>query len=268
LSNNFANLLSPAGSAATLVALSFLATASVLTAQSLQGSHESVVKQETVAQQNGFAYLRTTAEVVAASQSGTLLTLTGNEDYQLAEDVSFPYARAEVKGFVEEVAHRYAAACGEPLVVTSLTRPMDHQPWNASPLSVHPTGMAVDLRRSFRPACRRWLENALLMLEGKGLIEATRESFPAHYHVSVFPDQTLLSQLVGEPIAQQPGFAVVAHRSHGRVRVGQVARVSNRRIAHRRHSRSTVARAVNRHRKGGATPHRTSRRGGRVRAAH
>ena len=58
---------------------------------------------------------------------------------------------------------------------------------NASPLSVHPTGMAADLRRSSRPACRAWLEKNLLTLEGKGVLEATKENHPPHYHVTLYP---------------------------------------------------------------------------------
>jgi len=53
---------------------------------------------------------------------------------------------------------------------------------------VHPTGMAVDLRKSRRAACRAWLERTLLGLERRDLVEATRERWPAHYHVAVFPE--------------------------------------------------------------------------------
>jgi nucleoid-associated protein YgaU len=73
------------------------------------------------------------------------------------------------------------------MVVTSLTRPLTRQPPNASHLSVHPTGMAADLRRSNRASCRLWLEDTLLLLEGKGVVEATREQHPPHYHVTLFP---------------------------------------------------------------------------------
>ncbi|HCQ99496.1 MAG TPA: hypothetical protein DIU48_08750 [Acidobacteria bacterium] len=48
--------------------------------------------------------------------------------------------------------------------------------------------MALDLRR---PAgrCRRWLERTLLSLESRGVLEATAERHPPHYHVAVFPEQ-------------------------------------------------------------------------------
>ncbi len=169
-------------------------------AQSLYGSHESMVRQNLVAQQHDYAYLRTTQEVVQAVGSGALVAVNGNEDLELAgEEVSFPYARPEVKTFLEQLAHAYRAACGEPLVVTSLVRPISRQPWNASPISVHPTGMAVDMRRSDRHGCRVWLESTLLALEGEGMIEATRERWPPHYHVAVFPDPLLLPGPIGDP---------------------------------------------------------------------
>jgi len=69
-------------------------------------------------------------------------------------------------------------------------RPLTYQKTlpNGSDRSVHPTGMAVDLRSAGLPtACRRWLESVLLDLEGKGVLEATKERAPAHYHVVVFP---------------------------------------------------------------------------------
>src|SRR3954470_21590991 len=125
-------------------------------AQSLDGSRGSMLRQNLGAQQEGLTYLRTVADVQDFAQRGLLVPLTGSADYQLATDeVSFPVARVEVKAFIEQLAHHYRAACGEPLVVTSATRPINRQPRNASEISVHPTGMAVDLRRSDRASCRR-----------------------------------------------------------------------------------------------------------------
>ncbi|RMH17861.1 MAG: LysM peptidoglycan-binding domain-containing protein [Acidobacteria bacterium] len=47
--------------------------------------------------------------------------------------------------------------------------------------------MALDLRRSRKRACRRWLEKTLLYLEGRRVLEASYERWPPHYHVAVFP---------------------------------------------------------------------------------
>jgi hypothetical protein len=47
--------------------------------------------------------------------------------------------------------------------------------------------MAIDVRRSNSRACRAWLESVLLSLEGSGVLEATRERYPPHYHIAVYP---------------------------------------------------------------------------------
>lgn len=117
---------------------------------------------------------------------GLLVPLPGNENYVLDDEVSFGYARKEVRTFVERLSRQYRSACGEVLVVTSLTRPKSRQPPNASPLSVHPTGMAVDLRRSTHRPCRAWLNDVLLHLEAQGTVEATYERYPPHYHIAVY----------------------------------------------------------------------------------
>jgi Family of unknown function (DUF5715)/LysM domain len=155
--------------------------------QSLAGSKASMVLQSRVARQHDYSFLRTSSQVHEFARRGLLVRLSGNSNYRVA-DVSFPYARPQVKTFVERLADQYRDACGERLVITSLTRPTTRQPRNASPLSVHPTGMALDLRRSGRPACRAFLEKTLLTLEGRDVLEATKENHPPHYHVSLFPE--------------------------------------------------------------------------------
>lgn len=157
-----------------------------LKAQSLLGSRASLLKQNEEAEAHDFSYLQTASDVRDFADRGLLVSVPGNSDYEVV-DVSFPYARPEVKTFLDRLASQYHRACREPLVVTSLTRPAEHQPWNASPLSVHPTGMAADLRRSNRRACRDWIERNLLALEKNDVIEATKERHPPHYHVTVFP---------------------------------------------------------------------------------
>lgn len=154
----------------------------------LRGSRGSLLKQQKFAKQHDFSTLRTKAEVRKFVRAGRLVPIRSGGDLQLA-GVEFPYARPELRVFLDRLARDYRRATGETLVVTSLTRPLSHQPRNASFLSVHPTGMAVDLRRSRNAAARRWLEARLLTLERQGVLEATRESRPPHYHVALFPSQ-------------------------------------------------------------------------------
>jgi LysM domain-containing protein/uncharacterized protein DUF5715 len=158
--------------------------------QSLRGSRASVDRQNREARQHDFTFLRRPAQLERFVDAGLLVPLENDEDYRLHE-VSFNVARPEVKLFVERLSAQYLAACDERLVVTSLTRPTSRQPANASRRSVHPTGMAVDLRTPATAACRRWLESTLLALERKRVLDATLERSPLHFHVAVFPDEYL-----------------------------------------------------------------------------
>jgi LysM repeat protein len=157
-------------------------------AADLRGSMASVQKQYHAALSLGFSPAHNTTELARWVGEGTLVRVSPNENYELGA-VSFPYTRATTKAFIECFAKEYRTATGERLVVTSLTRPLSRQPRNASDYSVHPMGMAVDFRRSGSPQARRWIERRLASLEAAGVIEATHEHRPPHYHVAVFPPQ-------------------------------------------------------------------------------
>src|SRR4051812_29784842 len=174
-------------SRALVTALLFALPAASASASSLRGSHASMVRQHEVAKKNDFTFLRTAKQVREFAASDRLEDVNGTDTYR-TEGVSFPFARPVVKLFIERIALQFADATGDQLVVTSLTRPMSLQPRNASPLSVHPTGMAVDFRVPADAAERTWLERTLLTLEDKGVLDVTREHNPSHYHVAVFPD--------------------------------------------------------------------------------
>ncbi len=168
--------------------LCLLIGTSYVHAQSLRGSRASMQRQNAVTQNQDYTFLETSTEVWDFVEKGLLVPLNGNGNYAV-EEASFPYARPAVKLFVERISEQYKAECGEKLVVTSLTRPLSRQPRNASDLSVHPAGMAVDLRRSKKSSCRRWLEGALTGLERKRVLEATREKTPPHYHIAIYPGE-------------------------------------------------------------------------------
>lgn len=154
----------------------------------LNGSPESMARQNAVARENGLPFVRTPAQLRALAARGELVRVSGNANYELAGGMRDAVARPEVRAFLGRFAAGYRAACGERLVVTSLTRPLTRQPPNAHPLSVHPAGIAVDLRVSRNAKCRRWLERTLLEMEGEALLDVTREQSPPHYHVALFPD--------------------------------------------------------------------------------
>lgn len=174
-------------SGAVLAALLCLTTPLAVEAASLRPSRSALMRQVEAAREHGYAYLITPHHVWEFAEQGRLVRLRGNQDYALKSNVPFPYARPQVELFVVRLARQYRRACGERLVVTSLVRPKSRQPRNASPLSVHPTGMAIDLRVSHNRTCRAWLGKTLLGLEQRGVLEAAREHWPPHYHVVLFP---------------------------------------------------------------------------------
>jgi len=168
----------------------------------LRGSPASMVRQNQVAKEHDYSFLRSPDQVRDFVEKGHLVRIEGNEDFRVA-GVSFPYARPELQTFIERLGAQHREGCGERLVVTSLTRPSDLQPANAHQLSVHPTGMAVDLRVSPDAGCRAWLEGTLLSLEKQGILDATRERTPPHYHVAVFPGayRAYLERLSADSVA-------------------------------------------------------------------
>ncbi len=100
-------------------------------------------------------------------------------------DVSQPYVLPITLQFVTRLSQQYAAqGCGK-LVVTSALRLTRDQPSNASPNSVHPTGMAVDFRIPRQAACNTWLRNTLSAIEANQRVDSTREAGPPHLHAVV-----------------------------------------------------------------------------------
>jgi hypothetical protein len=153
-------------------------------AQSLRGSPSSVNRMYRYAVRHDLHFYQTASAVRSAARKGQFVRLSSDDNYVL-HDVSFPYVAAATKTFVERLAAEYRDACDAPLVVTSAIRPDSRQPENASARSVHPTGIAVDLRKP-QGACLSWLRGVLRTLEERGVIEATEEHHPAHFHVAVF----------------------------------------------------------------------------------
>lgn len=175
----------------------------------LGGSMASMRRQHQVARLNDYTFLRTPAQLREFVREDRLQHLASSQ-YLLVNRVSYPYARPSVKLFVERLAKQYYEANGERLVVTSLTRPLSRQPRNAHHLSVHPAGMAVDLRIPKNLKARLWLESALLQLEARGVLDATLERRPPHYHIAVFPEKytTYAARLIEREASQSAGIEV------------------------------------------------------------
>jgi LysM repeat protein len=172
---------------AAFAALTALSPAPASAAGSLQPTRAGLVRQSLGARAHQFSYLADDTQVHEFVRRGLLVPVRSNADVYVHKGVRHAVARPEVKLFVERLGRQYREACGERLVVTSLLRPKSRQPNNSHPLSVHPTGMALDLRVSDSSRCRGWLERTLVDLETRGVLEAARERRPPHYHVVIFP---------------------------------------------------------------------------------
>ncbi len=180
---------------------------SAVQAQSLKGSTASMARQNQQAINYGYSFLKTSQSVNSMVSSGYLLKVTGDRNVDL-HDVSFPYARPAVKLFIDRLSAQYRNTCGEKLTVTSLVRPINRQPANAANNSVHPTGMAVDLRIPSKGRCRSWLEKTLLSLEATNVLDVTRERRPPHYHVAVFTQsyEQYVAALLNSPAQSVQGY--------------------------------------------------------------
>jgi len=171
-----------------LLAALGMGAAAPAAAQSLRGSRPSIDRMYQQARNHDLTFYRTGTGVRGAARDGDLVRLSGNEHYRLS-GVSYPYALPSARIFVQRLAAQYYAQCGERLVITSAARPTSLRLVNSADRSVHPTGMAVDIRKPRGRACLAWLRQTLLSLETQGVLEATEENRPPHFHVAVFPTQ-------------------------------------------------------------------------------
>jgi len=156
-------------------------------------------RQHQHAVSEGYTFSRTSAQVNELVDAGDLLRVRPT-NHLIIHNVSYPYLRESVKTLLERLSSQYYNACGEELVATSMTRPINRQPANAAHDSVHPAGMAFDLRIPAKQSCRSWLERTLLSLEEREVLDVTRERYPPHYHVAVFPEpyRVYLAAITGQ----------------------------------------------------------------------
>jgi hypothetical protein len=169
--------------AASLIAI--LAPPGAASAQTLRGSQSSVDATYEFARDRKLTFHETGRTVRRAATTGKFVRLAGNSNFRM-KGVTYPYVLPATRTFVHRLAAEYRSVCREPMTVTSAVRPSTRQPRNAAAKSVHPTGLAIDLRKPRGRNCRDWLRDRLLELERDDLIDATEEFRPPHFHVVVF----------------------------------------------------------------------------------
>jgi hypothetical protein len=215
----------------------------------------SVERMYDQAVQDGLTFYETSNAVQWAAARGELVQLRSNRGYDLHR-VAFPYVRPATLSFVDFLSGDYSRACGQTLVVTSGVRPESRQPANSSVRSVHPTGMAVDLRKP-RGRCLTWLRRELLTLEGDSVIEATEEHHPAHFHVAVFANEFMRFASTQEQTDEHPTAMLLARapdlNKHYKVRPGDSLWGIAQRHATSVHELITANRLAGKHIKPGQT---------------
>jgi hypothetical protein len=152
----------------------------------LRGSKAAVDGAYHRARRDGLPFARSRREIERGAREGEYVRLARSTSSYRLRGVAVPYVRPATRAFVARFGADYRRSCGEPLTVTSAMRPTSMHLANSVQKTVHPTGMAVDLRAPRRSACRTWMRGALLGLERQGVLNATEERRPAHFHVVVF----------------------------------------------------------------------------------
>jgi hypothetical protein len=169
-----------------LVCTLALTAARDLHAQSLRGSKAKVERAYQFARREGIEFNASRTDVRDRVMEGDYVRLQSGPNMRL-KGVAVPYVLPATRDFVTRLAASYRRACRAPLVVTSAMRPtaLQERLPNGVAKSVHPTGMAVDLRAP-GGSCRPWLRKTLLAETRSGTVDATEEHHPAHFHVIVF----------------------------------------------------------------------------------
>lgn len=153
----------------------------------LKGSSVSLDVQNHQAQKHKLKFHKDNKEIYDSVSKKKLVAVSPSKSLELA-GVSLPFALESTRNFLKSFSKAYQSHCQESLVVTSLTRTLNRQPKNASARSVHPTGLAIDLRIPNSQKCKAWLVDSLVYLEEQKVVEATQERNPPHFHLVVFPN--------------------------------------------------------------------------------
>lgn len=189
-----------------LTLLSFLYTATPLNAHpaSLASDTAEMKRILNVTNEAKIPQITQAAQVNSFVAAGTLVPLyriasvqREGYPYDLSE-VSSPYLRPEAYTFMRQLVKSFNQECGRlPLTITSAVRlPKIHASVGGSPRSVHPHGLAFDVRtHDRRPDELHWLTRYLLAAETLGYIGAVEEKHNPHLHIAVIFDSFTATDL-------------------------------------------------------------------------
>jgi hypothetical protein len=187
----------------------------------LRGTHESLVRQNERAEQDGILRVKDNDDLVTLRRAGLLVALP--ELASMHVDSRLPanrrYCRVWTSHFLGDLARVHYERFHRPLQVNSAIRTIEfqhhlrHINGNAAPAegdvaSPHLTGEAVDIAKKGLTASEvAWMRAYLLPLQTAGKIDVEEEFKQSCFHISVY--KTYLSPR-GDPGVLSKSTALVA----------------------------------------------------------
>ena len=148
-------------------------------------SRASLLRQNICADQMGLHRFQNEDEVQAAVRSGVLIALPITPGLHVAPSLplSRRYASPLAVAFLLRLADAYLLRFGKPLVIDSAVRSQEvqakllkHNKSAASVgMSVHCTGVAVDLSKNLSRSQLQWLRNMLSMYQASNVVVVEEE---------------------------------------------------------------------------------------------
>lgn len=166
----------------------------------MRGTHESLVRQNQRADQEGLARVRDDADIASLLHNGLLVPLPASNG--LRADPRLPdnrrYCRPWTAHFLTDLSRAYAQHFGSGLQVNSAVRTVEYQRHllrvngNAAPAegdtaSPHLTGATIDIGKKGLTATEvAWMRSYLSPLESAGKIDVEEEFYQSCFHISVY----------------------------------------------------------------------------------
>jgi hypothetical protein len=166
----------------------------------MRGSHESLVRQNQRAEQEGLARIQDDADIAALLHNHLLVSLpVGNG---LHADPRLPanrrYCRPFTAQFLADLSHAHYARFHSGLQINSAVRTVEYQRHllringNAAPAdgdiaSPHLTGATIDIAKKGLSANEvEWMRAYLSPLENSGKLDVEEEFYQSCFHISVY----------------------------------------------------------------------------------
>jgi hypothetical protein len=166
----------------------------------LRGSHESLVRQNQRATQDGLTRIEDDDDLIRQRNNHTLVPLPAVRGLQIDDRLpaNRRYTRPWTARFLSDLAAAHYAAFGSPIQVNSAVRTVDFQRHllrtngNAAPIdgdtaSPHLLGATVDLAKKGMPSREvYWMRGYLLNLQKQGKLDVEEEFHQACFHLTVY----------------------------------------------------------------------------------